>query len=95
LAITFRIFNISGSPFGVRYCAVTVFHTATKKAERLIMPLALSKQEKVFARLFQKAARIQRRGALVALRRGRNSPNGAFLFVSFFFCAYMVKRKSG
>ena len=41
---------------------------------------------KVFARLFQKAARIQRRGALVVLRRGRNSQSsnsarrGEFMF---------------
>ena len=44
------------------------FQTAT--------PMALFAQttEKVFARLFQKAARIQRRGALVVLRRGRNAP---------------------
>jgi hypothetical protein len=48
-----------------------------------------------FGRAFLKARAGGGREALLALRRARNPPNGAFLFVSFFFCAYMVKRKSG
>ena len=44
---------------------------------------------------FSKGGADPTRGALVAARRRRNSPNGAFLFASFFFCASMVKRKSG
>ena len=37
----------------------------------------------------------QGRVALVAARTRRNFPNGAFLFGNFFFCAFLVKRKSG
>jgi len=48
---------------------------------------------KVFARLFQKAARIQRRGAVVALRRARNSLNGVSLLVTFLFAPVVSKRK--
>jgi hypothetical protein len=65
---------------------------------------------KGFAALFQKRARIQRRGALVAARTRRNLLFGVFLFAElkkalalfsralrgmFSFCAYNVKRKSG
>ena len=42
---------------------------------------------KVFAELFTKSSRG---GGRVALRKKRR-----FLFVSFFFCAFSVKRKSG
>ena len=37
----------------------------------------------------------QGRVALVARRNERNLLNGAFLFGNFFFCAFLVKRKSG
>ena len=62
--------------------------------------------EKVFARLFQKAARIQRRGALVAARTRRNKTHSvggeltcspvaysAFSFVSFSFAPRVSKEK--
>ena len=41
---------------------------------------------KVFARLFQKAARIQRRGALVARRNARNFPCGIFFLLARSAC---------
>jgi len=54
---------------------------------------AQTKRVKVFARLFQKAARIQRRGALVAPRKGRNSLNGVSLLLTFLFAPVVSKRK--
>jgi hypothetical protein len=50
---------------------------------------------KVFARLFQKAARIQRRGALVARRNARNIPIGIFFLIVFSFVPSTGKRKNG
>ncbi|MBQ7335212.1 MAG: hypothetical protein IJW92_01905, partial [Clostridia bacterium] len=45
---------------------------------------------------FFKSSRSGGRGALLALRRGRNSLFMALFFLpSFFFCAFLVKRKSG
>ncbi len=61
--------------------------------------ITADKLYKVFARLFQKAARIQRRGALVARRNGRNSPFGIFfgkricLQILFSFVPPVSKKK--
>ncbi|MBQ8441044.1 MAG: hypothetical protein IJX19_10305, partial [Clostridia bacterium] len=49
---------------------------------------------KVLVKLFQKLARWRLRKPPRAPQSAK-LPNGAFLFVSFFFCAYLVKRKSG
>ena len=61
------------------------FHSLTNGFRQLV---------KVFARLFQKAAQSRARSPCRAPQSAK-SPFGAFLFVSFFFCAYIAKRKSG
>ena len=43
---------------------------------------------------FFKSLRSGGRGALLAVRRRRNSPGGVF-FCELFFCAYGIKRKVG
>ncbi|MBQ7335990.1 MAG: hypothetical protein IJW92_05920 [Clostridia bacterium] len=52
--------------------------------------------EEKFWSSFFKSSRSGGRGAILALRRGRNSLFMALFFLpSFFFCAFLVKRKSG
>ena len=60
---------------------------------KVLIKLCGERAVKFCARLFQKAARIQRRGALVARRNARNSFVGIFFLPSFFFCASCRQKK--
>ena len=48
-----------------------------------------------FCVAFSKATAHPTRGALVAARTRRNILHALFFLLSFFFCAYFAKRKSG